>query len=365
MTITERHTAAGRRTFRCAVWDNAAGKRIYKTFPTEAAAKSWGRAMEVKVKSGEAAAVETRTLAQAAADWLARANAGTASNASGLPYKPSVLRGYEASLTKHVLPVLGRAKLAQIRIDMVQDMIDRMVIAGQAAQSIRNHVTPLRVIFADARRQRLMTHNPLDGIKLPSGGKARDRIAAPAEAVKLIAALDRDRALWATAFYTGLRRGELMALDWSCVDLVEREIRVTRSYDPAADEGERWVAPKSKAGTRTVPFPELLLPFLTAENRTEGLVFGPDGETPFNASAVRKRAVTAWGAAGLDPITLHECRHTYASLMLAAGVPMTLVSKWMGHSSITITVDRYGHLVPGSAKEHMERFEQYLRADAA
>jgi integrase len=367
VTITERQTSRGPR-YRAEVWDNAARKRVTKTFPSKAAAKSWASAMENKVRLGEAAAFEPRTLEEAARDWLARAEAGTATNASGQAYKPSTARGYVHSLERHVLPVLGRTKLSQIRIDMVQAMIERMVLDGQAAQSIRNHITPLRVIFADARRQRLMGHNPLDGIKLPSGGTVRDRIAAPAEAVQLIAKLERDRALWATAFYTGLRRGELMALDWSCVDLVEREIRVERSYDPAAkNDGEasgRFVAPKTKAGTRTVPFPKLLLPFLAAEDRTEGLVFGLDGATPFNASAVRKRALTAWTEAGLEPITLHECRHTYASLMLAAGVDMTKVSKWMGHSSITITVDRYGHLVPGSARDDMARFEQFLRTDA-
>lgn len=356
MTITERTGARGK-TYRAEVWDTGTQRRVSKTFPTRAAAKSWGSAMEAKLRSGELFAVAPTTVAQAAHDWIARAWSGTALNRSGQCYKPSVLRGYEASLTKHVEPVIGRVKLGDLHIDRVQAMIERWIGEGQAPSSIRNHLNPLRVIFADARRRRLMAHNPLDGVAVPSGEVARDRIAAPVEAAALIAALTHERTLWATAFYTGLRRGELLALDWSHVDLVGRTIHVTRSYDPVA---RAFLLPKSAAGVRRVPFPELLLPFLTAEDRTEGLVFGPDGVTPFTATAVRKRAVSAWERAGLAPITLHECRHTYASLMLAAGVDMTKVSKWMGHSSITITVDRYGHLVPGSAAEDMARFERYL-----
>ncbi len=358
MRIVTRRTAKGQKRYRAEVWDNAAQRTVVKTFPTEAAAKSWGTAKEVAIRSGTAVAGVPTTLTQAADGWLDRARSGVVTNASGLPYKPSVLYGYNTSLKKHVLPILGRVKLADIRIDQVQAMIERLSKSGQAPQSVRNHINPLRVIFADARRRRLMAHNPLDGIALPSGEVARDRIATPAEAVGLLAELTQDRALWATAFYTGLRRGELMALPWEHIDLVARTIRVDRSFDPTA---KAFITPKTKAGTRTVPFPDLLLPFLTAEDRTEGLVFGGDGVTPFAASSVRKRAAAAWADRA---ITLHECRHTYASLMLAAGVDMTKVSKWLGHSSITITVDRYGHLVPGSAAEDMTRFQTYLERPA-
>lgn len=355
MNITQRN---GRWT--CRVWDKAAGRAITKTWPTRAAAKSWGTAMEYKLRSGEAAAVAPCTLAAAAESWLADARAGLITNRSGQPYKASVLRQYEGSLRLHVLPKLGRAKLADLRVDMLQRLAREMSAAGQAPQSVRNHINPLRVIFAEARRNRLMVHNPLDGLKLPSGETARDRITTPGEAVELLAALEHDRALWATAFYTGMRRGELAALDWAHVDLIERTIYVDPEYGAWDFVAREFIAPKSKAGGRTVPFPDLLLPFLAAENRTEGRVFGPDGTRPFAPKTVTARANARWGYASLRPVTLHECRHTYASLMLAAGVDMTKVSRWMGHSSITITVDRYGHLVPGSAREDMQRFQDYL-----
>lgn len=164
-----------------------------------------------------------------------------------------------------------------------------------------------------------------------------------------------------------------MALDWSSVDLAARTITVERSYDAGS---RSYVAPKTKKGRRVVPFPQQLLPFLlnARAERAFGLVCGDDGQKPYVNTAVRKRALRAWGwnplttpptklrPDALEPIKPHECRHTYASLMLGAGIDIVKVSKWLGHSSIQITVDRYGHLVPGDEVVAMQRFERYLAA---
>jgi integrase len=89
-------------------------------------------------------------------------------------------------------------------------------------------------------------------------------------------------------------------------------------------------------------------------------VFGTSSAQPFTPSNVRKRANATWTCAGLDPIGLHECRHTFASLMIAAGVNAKALCVYMGHSSVTITYDRYGHLMPGSESESAELLDGYL-----
>lgn len=360
--VLVRQTKDGRISYRAEVWDNTARKTITKTFPTISAAKQWRVAKMAALRAGTDGAVDAMTLSQAAEEWLARADGGVIRTQGGARYKPSTLRRYRAVLELHVLPALGSRKLTDIKVDTVQAFIDKLAAAGQSRSSIRNALAPLRIIFHDAMRRRRAHSNPVTGLMV--GGteaQPRDRIAAPAEVVELLAALpERDRPLWATAFYAGLRCGELMALRWEDVNIPERTLAVARSYDP---KEKQFVGTKTRAGTRVLPFPERLVPYLAAQRLAtvgEGLVFGEDGVLPFGYTGVRKRALKAW--ADTEPITLHECRHTYASLMLAAGVDMTKVSKWMGHSSITITVDRYGHLVPGSAAEDMARFEQYLGA---
>ena len=167
--------------------------------------------------------------------------------------------------------------------------------------------------------------------------------------------------MWATALYAGLRRGELMALEWEDVDLAAGVIRVERSYDPTSGT---TVAPKSAAGVRKVPIPSVLREHLIGHRlrsgRSDGLAFGRSAKTPRSDGSIRKRAAKAWAATGLDPIALHEARHTFASLMIAAGVNAKALSTCMGHSSITITLDRYGHLMPGNEEQAAGLLDAYL-----
>src|SRR5262249_53888098 len=94
--------------------------------------------------------------------------------------------------------------------------------------------------------------------------------------------------------------------------------------------------------------------------RSSGLVFGRSTERPFEPTSVQARADKAFEKHGLERVTLHECRHGFASLMIAAGVNAKALSTYMGHASITITLDRYGHLMPGNEDEAAELLEKYL-----
>jgi integrase len=93
----------------------------------------------------------------------------------------------------------------------------------------------------------------------------------------------------------------------------------------------------------------------------QGLVFGVAGR-PFCASSTGERAARAWRRAELQPICLHDCRHTFASLMVAAGVNAKALSTFMGHANISSTLDRYGHLMPGAEYEAVWRLDAYLQA---
>lgn len=110
---------------------------------------------------------------------------------------------------------------------------------------------------------------------------------------------------------------------------------------------------KSSAGRRKVPISAMLRGFLRDQLATTGRAgsdrfFGATTTRPFNGEKLTERADEAWKSAGLNRITLHECRHTFASLMIAAGVNAKALSTFMGHANISITLDRYGRLMPGS-----------------
>ena len=98
--------------------------------------------------------------------------------------------------------------------------------------------------------------------------------------------------------------------------------------------------------------------------RATGLVFGATPSRPFDSWQVKRQADKAWRRAGLTPIGLHESRHTFASLMIAAGVNAKALAVYMGHASVTITLDRYGHLMPGNEGEAADLLDAYLAQNA-
>ena len=147
---------------------------------------------------------------------------------------------------------------------------------------------------------------------------------------------------------------------WEDVDLKAAQSHVRRSWD--VSEGHD-VGPKSAVGRRKVPFASALKALLAAHRlagRTTGLVFGENGRRATSPAGSTKRADTAWKAAGRERITMHEARHTYASLMIAAGVNAKALSTYMGHANISITLDRYGHLMPGNEAEAANLLDTYL-----
>jgi integrase len=259
------------------------------------------------------------TLREFTEAWLAGAEDGSIRNRSGDRYKPSTLRGYEQAMREYVLPELGGAKLHALRRQDIQRLADELAAREIKAATARNALVPLRAICRRALARGEIQVNPTTGIELAAVRGRRERFATPAEARQLIEAAPPEfRALWATAFYAGLRRGELIALRWSDVDLAGGVIRVQRSWDVK----EGVIQPKSAAGVRTVPIAAVLGDYLIEHrlSNSTGLVFGRDTERPWSTGWITERASRAWKTAKLKPITLHECRHTFASLMIAAGV---------------------------------------------
>jgi len=262
-------------TVEAEVYDARSRRKIRKTFATLAAAKGWRADALGALRRGAMRAPSPVTVRQAAQTWLEGARAGTIRARGGDPYKPSVLRGYSGALESRVLPELGARRLADLtRLD-VQDFADSLLAEGLDPSSVRNALMPLRAICRRALSRGDLTVNPTAAIELPAVRGRRERFASADEAARLIAAVPKsDRALWATGFYAGLRRGELQALRWDDVDLAKGTLRVEQAWD----EKERvYLEPRSAAGRRTVPVAPALRDHLDehmlATGRSSGLVF--------------------------------------------------------------------------------------------
>lgn len=94
--------------------------------------------------------------------------------------------------------------------------------------------------------------------------------------------------------------------------------------------------------------------------RDEGFVFGRSARTPFQSGTINARALRCWEQVGLSAIGLHEARHTAVSFWIAAGLNVKSVSVYMGHASVALTLDRYGHLLPGNEAESVERIDAFI-----
>ena len=183
--------------------------------------------------------------------WEAR-HAGASSGAiranSGELYKPGTIRAYEKGMRLRVLPELGAERLADLQRPDVQRFVHELEADGLSGSTIRTTVAAIRAICRRAVDRGDLVANPCNGVKLPRPDKHPIRIdpiriADPAEAAALIAAVPaRYRALWATAMYAGLRRGELQALRWSDVDLQVACFTFTAAGTPSrASRGPRVV----------------------------------------------------------------------------------------------------------------------------
>lgn len=343
-------------TYQAQVFDRVTGKRPTRTFESLAAARTWRQDAQVGLRSGTLVVGRSQTIRQAGTEWLDGARAGYILNRSGDSYKPSTIRGYEQALREYIYPALGPVRLVDLRRPDLQRLVGQLHRQGLDPSTIRNALMPLRAMYRRAFSLGEVATNPTQGLELPAVRGRRDRIVSPERAAALLEQLDTDQALWATALYAGLRHGELRALRWEYVNLADGVIRVEAAWDHI----EGPVAPKSAAGRRRVPIPAVLRDVLVEHRmstRDRGLAFGRTDEMAFSSQTVNDRADRAWGGAELR---LHEARHTYASFMIAAGVNAKALSTFMGHASIQITLDRYGHLMSGAEDEAAELLDAYL-----
>ncbi len=358
------------------------GKKIRKTFAREAEAKSWRADALVAAERGglRPARRDARTLAAALRVFVEGMEAGEVRPKGRERYKPNTVRSYERALRVHIEPsAVAAIKVSEVRRRDLQALVDDLLASGLSPGTVSNVLNPVQAFYRWAIDRDELAYNPSERIDLPGDDSKRPtRIASAEEAAKLLAALEsEDGPVWATAFYGGLRRGELQALRCCDVDLGSSLIRVERGWD----QEEGAIDPKSHSSRRAVPLLAVLRDYLDEHLlRTgrdgEDLVFGRTALQAFVASTIDTRAKRAWDAANasgreaaaeeerepelLAPITLHECRHTFASLLIDAGANPKAIQTFMGHSKIQTTFDTYGHLLPGSHDEVRERMDAYL-----
>lgn len=264
-----------------------------------------------------------------------------------LERKPTTVQDYRIIVRRHFVPFFNRRKLDRITAGDVENFLGWQQRRGLASKTIANHLSLLNSLFSFAVRRGLVRANPVAGVDRPGAARAPDIRYLTLVELEALAACSKqdavfgelDAAFIRTAGMTGLRLGELLALRWREVDNASRVVRVRQSYTRG-----RFGTPKSRRSVRAVPLGARVLAELvawrsrTAYTRDDDLVFGhPELGTVLDPSRLRRRVKIAADAAGIRSIRLHDLRHTYGTLMAAAGTPLRTLQEWMGHEDYKTT----------------------------
>ncbi len=299
--------------------------------------------------------------------------------------KPSTVKSYAEVLRWYVRPRIGRVKLGELNALLIRGLYADLLAGGArrgggplSAATVGVVHRVLRKALNDAVLWGRLSRSPLLGVKPPRNDAREIRAWRPDEARRFVSAVEHDRlyALWVLLLATGMRRGELAGLRWPDVDLDARVLAVRRSRVSVAyrvHDSE----PKTKSGRRTVSIDARVAALLRAHRRQqleERLAWGPAWSdtgyvlTNEDGSPLHPERITVMfgrlvASAGLPRIRLHDLRHTSASLMLSSGVHSKVVSERLGHSSVSITLDLYSHVVPGLQSDAAEKLGDMILGD--
>lgn len=298
--------------------------------------------------------------------------------------EPSTQLRYEQTLRLHVLPEFSSRPIGQIDRAAVQRWVNRMTADGKPSGTVRAAYTTLRAALNQAVRLGLIRSNPATRIDVPRQGTSEMLTLTPSEVVRLAEHIHPYyRVLTYTAAYTGLRAGELLALQRQDFDPLRKELRVNRALKDL--NGKLSVGETKTHTRRTVSLPAFLNKMLS--EHADALPPGPTQilfPSRSNGSYIRhslfvrrifRPAVAGYTDAkgtvhpGALPhkssLRFHDLRHTAASLAIHAGANPLLVSKMLGHSSVTITLDRYSHLLGGEGETVAGRLDALYNAQPA
>lgn len=335
-------------------------------FASKQAAQKARNAAASKVDAGTYVAPTKQTYAEYLDKWFLRRQT------TGTGLKPTTVENYSRYIRDDIRPsALGRMKLTEIRRFHINDFVADLTTAGRGATTVRRIAAVVQGSLKAAWHDDLIDHNPGVGIKLPAVTKKKFQPWQPEQVGIFLDAAAQHRlgALFEFTMLTGLRRGEAIGLRWDDLDLTRRTITVRNNRTQAGRvivEGNT----KTDAGdSRVLGMSDAVVGALVAwklRQRQEadaykevwtdtGYVFTYEDGQPLKPQYATRLFEKIRSRAGLPPMTFHGQRHENASLLLLGGADIAVVSKMLGHSSVSVTADIYSHLIGSAALDASER----------
>ena len=281
--------------------------------------------------------------------------------------KESTLDSYARHIRLHWIPAFGGLPLQRLTTSVMEAAVSDLLASGLSPKSVNNALVVLKLMLKHAVRWNYLAVNPATDVDRVRVEPKEMQAMSPEQVKRLLAAADEESWLLLTvAVFTGLRRGELLALQWGDIDFDARQVHVRRSL-----WRNKFIGPKTKNAVRRVDLaPQVVRALREAQPSaaTDGierqLVFSNANGQPLDPdNMVKRRFHPALKRAELPHFRFHDLRHTFASLLIAAGEHPKAIQQALGHASITTTLDTYGHLLPGAFKHSGERIQKAVLGD--
>jgi integrase len=303
---------------------------------------------------------------------------------------PSTFASYRGMVTNRLVPQLGGVRLQDLGPGHIAKAYDALRADGAnkrgkakkalSETSIEHTHRTLHAALSYAVSQGLIARNPADGVRKPKRIQTEMKVWDRSEVGRFLTAVAGDRLapLWRVATHTGLRRSELLGLRWEDVDLEAARLSVRRKRVAVGYRMVEGLGGKTDRSTRVVDLDKTTVSILRrwhkaqAEERlawgpawvTTGLVFTREDGTGLHADHVAGAFAKATKTAGISVIRFHDLRHTHASLLLAAGEHVKVVSERLGHASPAFTMAVYQHVLPGMGAQAARSFAALVDAGA-
>jgi integrase len=327
------------------------GHRITRTFKTKLEALTWLRDTQSELTRGFDYQGSKTLLKNYLHDWL---------KTSRIALRPKTADSYSRTMDKHIIPNLGEVPLKDLTPFQVEKFYAGLIEKGVGIRTVRLVHSILHCALERAVLQSLLTRNPASHAVLPRYKHGEMKVLDDLQVNQfLLAAIDSPFvALYHLAVKTGMRMGELLGLRWSDLLWGSGRLYVQRQLQDVRGMGSFFQEPKTSSGRRTLQLGEGTIQALREHSEFQhiqkeiagkrwqdnDLIFPSKIGTPLNPSNLRLDFNRVLERAGVPRVRFHDLRHTSASLMLNNGIPVIVVSKILGHSKPSITLDIYGHL---------------------
>jgi integrase len=337
----------------------------------EEAKRARAKALTVYSETGFDPLPKSVTAAEFAARWLEH---------QSTRLRPRAQARYSDLIRLHVLPVIGSVQLSKVSAGHVQAILDRASQSGLAPRTVLHVYRVLTTMLRSAVRWQLIAANPSAAVQPPRPSRPELSVPTPPQLRALIDAA-RDT-VWESAMLlacsTGARRGEVLAVRWSDIDLDRARMRVVRSLSklPASDPNPiRFEQPKTSRSRREVALPAFAVERLRVLRKQQaqarlalgtgwhefGLVCTQGNGRPLSPAEFTRAFRRFATRVGLPQQTrLHDVRHAVATALLIAGVHPKVVSEALGHAAISITLDTYSHVVPSMGQAVADALQDAL-----